>query len=255
MELNKLDKLIREVKLMLSKDDTPEMVRLLYDLEEAPYSYKKQYETLDGIQLAAFDHALWQRIAAFPKLVEKGDKAAAAMREFKMNWSAREKVEKLTIYFGQIQVAPTFQESQTVEKADIKGLPEIVGKAINEVQGSIHGGQILCDQIPIQIFWLNDKQKWVTCNNRGYTAHCKAKVRPMRIIPVRPKPDDLNRLRDTATVPGEVKLADGTISPLKYASETLPRAEERKRTLPSLEMLITSSGEILDVVKVPKEWN
>jgi hypothetical protein len=65
----------------------------------------------------------------------------------------------------------------------------------------------------------------------------------------------LNRLRDTATVPGEVKLADGTISPLKYASETLPRAEERKRTLPSLEMLITSSGEILDVVKVPKEWN
>jgi len=84
MELNKLDKLIREVKLMLSKDDTPEMVRLLYDLEEAPYSYKKQYETLDGIQLAAFDHALWQRIAAFPKLVEKGDKAAAAMREFKI---------------------------------------------------------------------------------------------------------------------------------------------------------------------------
>jgi hypothetical protein len=224
-----------------------EVERLIYDLDKY---YKDEYENLPKACRNAFDEIVTRRIAAFPAL---GNADTVLLNKFKANWKSRAKSASLKIHFGQMRVGPDFQGQQgggNVAQQDIVGFPAgIIGRAINAVQGDIHAGVVMQDQIPVFIFWWDKKQHWVCANNRGYTAHCKASKWPSRLIPRVASQDEINRLSEKKIVgQGGFTYADG------YPGARLREAE---RTLPSTEMPITTGPNtwvIEDVVEVPHGW-
>lgn len=218
--------------------------RLLYDLKKY---YKERYDDLPKVCRNAFDELVTRRIAAFPAL-QHAD--TPLLGKFVSNWKSRAKSASLKVYFGQMRVGPNFQESENDDQKQTVGFPAaIIGRAINAVQGDIHGGQVSADQITVCIFWAEKLQKWICANNRGYTTHCKASKWPSRMIPRVADTAELNRLDEKMTVGrGGFTYADG------YTGTRLNGTE---RTLPSVEMPITTGPNtwiIEDVVSVPLAW-
>jgi hypothetical protein len=113
----------------------------------------------------------------------------------------------------------------------------------------IQNGDILPDQIPIQIFWAAGAQCWVAANNRAYTAYCHAGIQPLRMVPRVPTQDELNRL-------GEVE-GQGQIPDFQY-QQGVGHLTVQPRTLPSLQMAVTTGPNtwvVTRVVTVPHGFN
>ena len=148
-----------------------------------------------------------------------------------------------------MRVGPDFQGALTVNQTQVVGFPQdlVVGRPLQVVAAQLQQGNILPDQIPLQIFY--DKKKWIAANNRCLTAHCLAGVRPLRIIPRLPDQVEINRLSE---VEGQ-----GEINDLQYQPGAIPRLIQQPRTLPSNQMPITAGPNTWDVTQVatiPTAW-
>jgi hypothetical protein len=243
LSIGELDELRKDLKP--SKDLQVEM--LWQDLND---HYLTPYNGLPSVCRKAFDQIVRDRLDAFIPLPTTVRKAFA---ELVRKWKERAATASVNVHFGQMRVGPDFQGQQgggNVNQQAVVGLPdEIIGRPIAQVSGMIRAEDILPDQMPISIFWA-PSQRWICANNRGYTAYCKANVRPRRLIPRVASQDELNRL-------GEVE-SQGTIGTFTYPDGYGgTRLGTRPRTLPSWEMPVTTGPNtwtIQEVVVVPLSW-
>jgi hypothetical protein len=147
------------------------------------------------------------------------------------------------IYFGQMRIGPDFQGSQSDIQTKIVGLPDVVGRPLDVISGSIRDSSIDNASIPVQIFYSD--QKWIAANNRGYATHCMAGKRPLRVWPRTADQAELNRLEE---VEGKEQIPK-----LTYQAN-VTHLSVKPRTLPSEEIPITSgpnTWEVTRIVKVP----
>ena len=149
----------------------------------------------------------------------------------------------LRLKFGQMRVADAFQVHNVGQ--DYEGFPnDLPGSNLNVVAGRLQSGTYAPDQLTVRIFWHPTSNQWIGANNRGFTAHCIARVRPLRLWPTvfGPVADEITRL---AEVEGayDVPLLLG-----HRAGEPAPRR------LPSGRMFVTLVNAITQVVEVPGHW-
>lgn len=151
----------------------------------------------------------------------------------------------LSLKFGQMRIAGAFQVPN-VNQQRIAGFPDdMAGSDLATVANRIQSGSYLPDQVPIRIFWHSFSNRWVVANNRGFTAHCIANVRPLRLWPTAFYPHDIEVTR-LAEVEGLGGVPD-FIGP--RLGEPVPRR------LPSDRMFVTPvENQIARVVQVPSQW-
>jgi hypothetical protein len=194
----------------------------------------------------AWDEAVARRLLA----ITVAPAVRTAFEQFKLAWRSAGHTAQLRILFGQMRVGPDFQGAMNEGQNTVVGMPDVVGRPIVVVSGLIQQGAISPDQFPVHIFYSQRHQRWVTINNRGYSAFCHAGVRPLRLLPTPPSQAELNRLND---VEGQ-----GMIGNMQYAQGfTGPNLDVRPRTLPSDQMPVTdgpNSWIIQRVIEVPPEW-
>ncbi len=143
-----------------------------------------------------------------------------------------------------MRVGMSFQASLSIGQQQTIGLPDLNGKLIAEIAGEINSKSMPPDQIPISIFFAGGR--WITINNRGYTAYALANVRPLRLFPSKPSQDELNRLRD--------EEGKGEIKDFKRNGHKLAKP----RKLPSSQMPVTAgpnSWDVQYVVNLPQAWD
>ena len=189
----------------------------------------------------AWDRITFDRLQAIriPYRIQRDiDKIKSALRSASSGVSMK-------IHFGQQRVAGTFQ-SFNANQAAVPGFPDTVANSpLPLVQAGLAQGQYAADQIPVQVFWHVPSNKWIAANNRGYTVHCLARVRPLRILLTTFQPHDIEITR-LAEVEGQGNVPHWT---------GVRGGEPNPRTLPSTRMFITPVGDaITQVAEVPANW-
>jgi hypothetical protein len=205
--------------------------------------YLAPFADLGRVYREAWDQAVLNRL--------DGMRLPGAMQRefaiFRHAWRARMVGTNLRLHFGQMRVGPNFQGAQNVHQARILGFPDdIVGRPLQVVAGEINNGDILGDQIPLQIF--NHNNRWIAANNRCLTTYCLAGVRPLRLIPRLPEQLEINRL-------GEVE-GQGQILSFGY-NVGVPLLAVYPRALPSNQMPVTTGPNTWTVERVatiPGHW-
>ncbi|MET3131342.1 hypothetical protein AAKU55_001604 [Oxalobacteraceae bacterium GrIS 1.11] len=148
------------------------------------------------------------------------------------------------IHFGQQRVAGNFQAPNVNQV--IPGFPlDMAVAPLAAVEGKLRQGHYLPDQIPIQIFWHIPLQRWITANNRGYTVHCLAGVRPLRLLPTTfgLQAIEVTRLAEVEGVNGIAQWTGNR------------HGAQNPRQLPSVDMLITPIGNAIErIASVPPHW-
>jgi len=189
----------------------------------------------------AWDRILYDRLEA----IIIPDRIRPTIDKIKATARAASSGASMRIHFGQQRVAGTFQ-SQNVNQAALPGFPDAVANSpLALVQAGLAQGQYSADQIPVQVFWHVQSNKWVAANNRGYTVHCLARVRPLRILLTTFQPHDIEITR-LAEVEGQGGIPNWT---------GVRGGEPNPRTLPSTRMFITPVGNaITQVAEVPAGW-
>ncbi|UVH56375.1 hypothetical protein NWF24_26550 [Variovorax paradoxus] len=171
----------------------------------------------------------------------------ATFVQTKLELRAFSKGEPLRPLFGQQRIAPGFQ-TFNINQEQLPGFPgDLANSTLATVQTRIQQGTYSPDQIPIRIFLHGVQQKWIAANNRGYTAHCLAGVRPLRMLPTIFEPTDIEITR-LQEVEGENGIGPWT---------GMRGNEPNPRRLPSERMFVVpivnaaGSGAITSVASVP----
>lgn len=193
----------------------------------------------------AWNRIIYERIRYnFEKLTDsdKNKQESRRIRDAARNFPGA--TVSIRLFVGQIRVGHSFQ-SASIEQTRLVGAPEDIAnrpmseelRGDNLVPGRLpverlRSGDISADQWLIRIFHYSRKNAWVVANNRGFTAHCLADLRPLRLIPTRyaENSHEWQRLNEV----------DGD------------------RTLPSTESVITSgraNNRILATARVPVQWS
>ena len=150
----------------------------------------------------------------------------------------------LRLKFGQMSIAGAFQAHNVGQ--DYEGFPDdLPGSNLNVVAGRLQSGTYAPDQLTVRMFWHPTFNQWIVANNRGFTAHCIARVRPLRLWPTvfGPVAAEITRL-------AEVEGANGV--PVRLGHRA---GEPAPRRLPSGRMFVTPVGNnITQVVEVPGHW-
>jgi hypothetical protein len=250
MTLEELHKSIDELNSIRSSLKPRKILQIEMLWQDLNDHYLTPYKDLPNHCRKAFDEAVKRRLAGFLPMPTS---ERASFSKFVADWGTRASSVSLQIHFGQMRVGPDFQGQAggNVHQQAVVGLPdELVGRPLTVVSGSIHAQTILPDQMPIHIFWAQRLQKWICANNRGYTAFCRAGVRPLRLIPREGTTDEINRLSEQEGV-GNI----GTFTyPPGYGGAHLGA---HPRVLPSWEMPITTGPNtwvVQEVITVPIAW-
>ncbi|MFN9211861.1 MAG: hypothetical protein ACK6DI_13470, partial [Betaproteobacteria bacterium] len=210
--------------------------------EDIRRHYHARFSDLNGVYRGAWDQAVLNRLDAMQL-------PGAMRREFAMfrhALRARMAGANLKLHFGQMRVSPNFQGAQNVNQQVIGFPDQIIGSNLQIVAGDIRNGNILGDQIPLQIFYKDNK--WIAANNRCLTAYCFALVRPLRLIPRLPDQLEINRLYE--------KDGRGDISNFSYLP-AVSHLKKSPRTLPSDQMpVITGPATwiVQSVATIPGHW-
>ncbi|CAI8825982.1 hypothetical protein [Methylocaldum szegediense] len=243
MTLVELNEMLRKLDELMEMGKPHRYLQLRMLSADIRNHYLAAHQDLNRIYRDAWDQAVLNRLDGMTM-------PTAMQREFlnfRHQWRARTRNANLRIYFGQMRVGPDFQGAQNIHQGAIVGFPQhIVGRPLVVVAGELNQGDILGDQIPLQIFYHNNK--WIAANNRCYTTHCLAGVRPLRIIPRLPEQLEINRL---AEVEGQNGVGNFTYQP------GVPHLAQNPRRLPSDQMPITqgqNSWVVQQVATVPLAW-
>jgi len=244
-----LTDLVKKLDELCGKNGVPQQIELLR--EDATKHYLQKYDSLGSLYRTAWDEVITRRLSG----MDLAGPFATDISTLKFSWKSQAKSTGLKIHFGQMRVGPDFQGSKTTDQVAVMGFPDdlIIGKSIRVVSGSITGGNIRPDHVPVQIFYSVEHERWVAANNRGYTAHCRAGVAPLRIWPREATQDELNRLKETEGG----TAGDKRLGPFTYTSG-VAHLNAHPRTLPSLEMPITNgpnTWEVIEVVQVPSTFS
>jgi hypothetical protein len=171
----------------------------------------------------------------------------ATVNALKLSIRSTSSGTSLRLYFGQMRIAGNFQVPN-VNQQNIAGFPQDLANAsLYAVLQRLRDGTYLSDQIPIRIFWHAPANRWIVANNRGFTAHCLAQVRPLRLWPTQFLPNDIEITRLT-----EIEGHNGIPTFTGYRG-----GEVNPRRLPSQHMFITpgpNSAQIQEVATVPGHW-
>jgi hypothetical protein len=245
-ELSEMIGILDEIRKLDANQTYLQLEMLRDDLQKR---YLDEYDNLEKVYRTAWDEAVKRRLEGITLI---GANMVKDFNTFKTTWKARAKTCALKIYFGQMRVGPEFQGALNNEQNTILGFPkdDVVGKQISVVSGSITNKTILPDQIPVQIFYLASEQKWIAANNRGYTAYCRAKVQPLRLWPRKPESAETKRLKE--------KEGTGDTGTFTYPAQLPDRLGDNPRTLPSLEMPVTTGPNtwvVQEIIKVPSTFN
>lgn len=244
MTLADLEEMLERLAVLMDMGKPRRYLQLVMLDADIREHYLAPYQGLSRVYRDAWDQAVLNRLdaIAIPGVLQ---------REFlsiRHAWRARMVGVNLRIHFGQMRVGPDFQGAQNVHQAAIVGFPDgIVGRPLQVVAGELTQGDILADQVPLQIF--HHDNRWIAANNRCYTAHCLAGVRPLRLIPRLPIQLEINRL---AEVEGQ-----GGVGTFHYQPLCVARLAVDPRTLPSHQMPVTlgpNSWDITQVATAPVAW-
>lgn len=245
MNLHTLERLVMQLTAMRANLAEPDVgVEMLY--EDITQRYLAPYHGLPRFCIRAWDESVTRRLH---EMERRGDAARGPIRGFLSAWRTEASTISLRVLFGQMRTAADFQTSATGGQDMIEGFPtdRVIGRPVDVVRGSIQESEIRPDQMPIQIFWSPDHQRWVAINNRGYAAHCLADVQPLRLWPRAPEQAELNRLNETADL-AHVTFAPGFTGDRPHGT----------RVLPSDSILITNLQvlpfEIVQIARVPAGW-
>ncbi len=215
--------------------------------EDLLYRYLSNYRKLSRPCKRAWEESASRRLAS---IVGRYPADRARLQQLAGEVRAATSPTGLRIWFGQMRVGANFQGSTSQDQETIPDFPtdDVVGRPVNVVAGSLTEGEIRPDQIPVQVFWSAQHNVWVAVNNRGYAAHCEAKVQPLRIWPREPTQKESNRLSETIDY-GSVSYAPGF---------TGHKRGTGSRELPSEEILVTNMDslpfDVLRIVEVPATW-
>jgi hypothetical protein len=213
--------------------------------EDLTERYLREYRGLPTVCKRAWDESVTRRLHA----MLSGGHARDAIYHFLSSWQCHASTLPLRIHFGQMRAGTSFQGNATGGQDEIAGFPTeaVLGRPIEVVRGDVANGSIRPDQLPIQIFWSHDHQRWVAINNRGYATYCLARVQPLRLWPRAAEQAEINRLRDAE----DFDLAS-------YAPGFLGTREDGVRSLPSdwlpLTRLQQLPFQIEQIARVPPEW-
>lgn len=244
MTLVELEEMLERFTVLMDMGKPRRYVQLVMLDADIREHYLTPYRNLSRVYRDAWDQAVLNRLDAMAL-------PGALQREFlsiRHAWRARMVGVNLRIYFGQMRVGPDFQGAQNVHQAAIIGFPDgIVGRPLQVVAGELTQGDILADQVPLQIFHHNNC--WIAANNRCFTAHCMAGVRPLRVIPRTPIQLEINRLAEMG--------GQGNIPAFAYQPLCVARLSVDPRTLPSTQMPVTlgpNSWSVSHVATAPVAW-
>lgn len=210
--------------------------------------YVGDFANLNNRYRTAWEESVRRRLEGIERIPTDLQRTFFALRH---RWAGAARRCGLRLLFGQMRVGPDFQGALNVNQQQLVGFPEkdVIARPIVNVGGLIQDGDILPDQIPIQIFWAPNDQRWIAANNRGYTAYCFAQVQPLRLIARLPQQLELNRL-------GEVE-GEGNIQDFNY-QVGVTHLRVHPRTLPSDQMPVTTGPNtwtVTRVVSVPQTFN
>jgi hypothetical protein len=240
-ELNEMLELLEQLIEMGKPHRYLQLKMLTADVKKY---YKDKHRELGSVYRHAWDQAVLNRLDAMAL-------PTALKREFaglRHAWRARMQGVNLRIHFGQMKVGPAFAQSPIEAQNQIADFPaHIIGRPLNVVAGEITQGDILADQIPLQIF--HHDGLWIAANNRCFTTYCLAGVRPLRIIPRLPEQHEINRLAEVEGIE--------PVGNFVYQHGGIAHLNTNPRTLPSLQIPVTlgpNSYMVTHVATAPTAW-